>query len=215
MPVTLVNPNTSARTTADMVRIARAACPTLQVSGLTAPFGAALITSAAQLDEAARAVIALLPVLRDSDAVIVGAFGDPGCAALRARLACPVIGLAEASMAEAGNGGRRFAVVTTTPDLVGPIAARAAAYGHASFAGTWITPGDPARIMADEDALIAALDAECRHAIADGGAEAIVIGGGPLARAAEVLADRLPVPLIAPVSAAMRRARQLLTETQP
>ncbi len=215
MPVTLVNPNTSARTTTEMVRIARAACPALQVSGLTAPFGADLITNAAQLDEAARAVAALLPALRDSDAVIVAAFGDPGCAALRARLACPVIGLAEAAMAEAAAGGRRFAVVTTTPDLVGPIAGRAAAYGHAGFAGTWITPGDPVGIMADEGALIAALDAECRRAIADGGAEAIVIGGGPLARAAEALAGSVGVPLIAPVPAAMRRARQLLMEAQP
>ena len=40
------------------------------------------------------------------------------------------------------------------------------------------------------------------------GAEAIVIGGGPLARSAQALARRLPVPVIDPVCAAVRLACQ-------
>jgi allantoin racemase len=203
--VALVNPNTSEATTATMVRIAQAeAGARATVVGVTARFGAALITEPEALAVAAQAVAALAPELAEADAVIVAAFGDPGLDVLRAALPRPVTGLAEAGMAEAAAGGRRFAVVTTTPDLRDSIAATARRYGHAGFAGTWTTPGDPAALTADPPALLAALDAACRRAIGEGDAEAIVIGGGPLAEAARALAPRCPVPLIEPLLAAIR-----------
>jgi Asp/Glu/hydantoin racemase len=201
MRLTLVNPNTSASNTAAMVAIAEAEAGG-PVQGVTARFGAPLITDPEALAVAARAVADLAPDLAGAEAVIVAAFGDPGLAALRARLPCPVTGIAEAGMAEAAALSPRFAVVTTTPALVASIAANAGA--HPGFAGTWVTPGDPAAVMADPGALVAALDAACRRAIAEGGAGAIVIGGGPLAVAARALAGSLPVPLVEPVPAAVR-----------
>lgn len=205
MRIALVNPNTSATATEMMVSIAEEeAAGRATIDGLTAPFGAALITEPVALAVAADAVVALTPSLRAADAVIVAAFGDPGLAELRARLTCPVTGIAEAAMAEAGAGGRRFAVVTTTRDLSGEIAATARRYGHTAFAGTWTTPGDPAALMACTDALLEALAAAARAAVEDGGAEAVVVGGGPLARAARALAGTLPVPLVEPVPAAVR-----------
>lgn len=203
MRLTLVNPNTSAATTAAMVAIAQAAAGA-PVQGLTARFGAALITDPDTLATAARAVVDLAPDLAGAEAVIVAAFGDPGLDDLRARLRCPVTGIAEAGMAEAAALSPRFAVVTTTPALAPSIAARAAAGGYRDFAGTWVTPGDPATVMADPEALVAAPDHACRRAIAEGGAGAIVIGGGPLAVAARALAGTLPVPLVEPVPAAVR-----------
>lgn len=203
MGLVLVNPNTSTATTAAMVAIAEAAAGR-PVRGLTARFGAPLITDPETLAAAVPAVVALAPDLAGAEAVIVAAFGDPGLAELRARLPCPVTGIAEAGMAEAAALSPRFAVVTTTPALVPSIAARAAAGGYHDFAGTWVTPGDPAAVMAYPAALRAALDAACRRAIAEGGAGAIVIGGGPLAVAARALAGTLPVPLVEPVPAAVR-----------
>jgi Asp/Glu/hydantoin racemase len=217
MTLILVNPNTSPATTEAMLQIARQAAPSRDIAGLTAPFGAALITGEAALEEAARAVTSLAPLLGESDGVIVAAFGDPGLTALRARLAVPVTGIAEAGMAEAALGGRRFAVVTTTPELVAAIARTSASYGHAGqFAGTHLTPGDPLDVMADPRRLVEALDAACRRAIQDG-AEAIVIGGGPLAVAARALAGRLDVDLVEPVPAAVRlalRRAKTLQETE-
>lgn len=207
MHVTLLNPNTSQTTTADMVEIAREACPTLRITGLTAPFGASLITTEAQLAEAEHAVSTMVPEIGTSGAVIIAAFGDPALETLRNLLLCPVIGIAEAAMSEAATGGRRFAVVTTTPHLIGRIAARASCYGYAQFGGTWVTPGDPGQVMTDPDALLIALEAACARAVAQGGAEAIVIGGGPLARAARDLAGNIDVPLIEPVPAATRLAQ--------
>ena len=205
MRIVLVNPNTSAATTAAMVAIAQeTAAGHAEVEGMTAPIGAPLITEPGALAVAAEAVIALAPALAGADAVIVAAFGDPGLDALRSLLSCPVTGIAEAGMAEAGAGGRRFAVATTTPGLRDMIAATAARHGHGAFAGTWTTPGDPAALTADADALVRALATACRAAIAEGGAEAVVIGGGPLACAARALAGTLPVPLVEPVPAAVR-----------
>lgn len=205
MKIILVNPNTNAATTAAMVAIAReAAAGRAAIVGFTAPFGAPLITGPEALAVAAQAAAALAPRLADADGVIVGAFGDPGLDALRAALRGPVTGLAEAGMAEAGAEGRRFAVVTTTPELRDHIAATAARHGHADFAGTWTTPGDPVALTADADALRAALAEACRLAIRQGGAKAVVIGGGPLAVAARALAGTLPVPLVEPVPAAVR-----------
>jgi Asp/Glu/hydantoin racemase len=201
----LVNPNTTAATTAAMVEIARAeAGPRAEIVGMTAPVGVGLITEPAALAEAADAVTGMADSLREADAVIVAAFGDPGLPMLRAVLPCPVTGIAEAGMAEAAQGGRRFAVVTTTPLLVESIAGLAAAYGHGGFMGTYLTPGPPGPLMADPDLLAAALLDACTRAVREGGAEAVVIGGGPLAVAARRLAGQVAVPLIEPVPAAVR-----------
>ncbi|MDG4650177.1 aspartate/glutamate racemase family protein [Roseibacterium sp. SDUM158017] len=209
--IALINPNTSASVTATMVRIAgETAGPAERIEGFTAAFGATLITEPAELDRAAEAVAALATGMARARAVIVAAFGDPGLSELRARLSIPVTGIAEAGMAEAAQGGRRFAVVTTTPRLRERIAETAARHGHDAFIGTWTTPGDPVALTADADALRRALDAAC-IAAAEAGAEAIVIGGGPLAEAARDLAASAAVPLIEPLPAAVRLSLRRLT----
>jgi Asp/Glu/hydantoin racemase len=180
------------------------------VSGLTSPYGAPLIVEPAALDVAARAVVSLAPALSQADAVIIAAFGDPGLDALRDALSVPVTGLAEAGMAEAAAGGRRFGVVTTTPALAPRIAETAARYGYDRFVGTWTTPGDPTALTDDPVALLPALGKGCRRAVEEGCAEAVVIGGGPLAEAARALALSAVVPLIEPLPAAVRRALSLL-----
>ena len=205
MKIALVNPNTSASTTAMMVAIARRTLPPgAEVTGITATFGAPLITDTKALDIAAQAVVALADRLDGYDGVIIAAFGDPGLLALRALLPCPVTGIAEAALREAAGNGRRFAVATTTPGLRAAIAQQAASLPGARFAGTFITPGDPHHVMADPARLVAALQQACDAAITQGRAEAVIIGGGPLGAAADALRDRLPVPLIAPIPAATR-----------
>jgi Asp/Glu/hydantoin racemase len=210
MRLILVNPNTSVPTTGAMVGIAREeAARRAVIDGLTAASGASLITGEAALEAAGHAVASLSPAIlaEGSDGVIVSAFGDPGLDALRAVLPMPVTGIAEAGMAEAGQGGRRFCVVTTTPDLKTAIERTARRYGHAeNFAGVWLTPDDPAALMSYPARLVEALHDACRHAIREADVEAIVIGGGPLAVAARALKDRVGVPLIEPVPSAVRLA---------
>lgn len=211
MRLTLVNPNTSEAATQAMGAIASevAGAP---VSGLTAPFGAPLIADRHQLAVAAQAVVSLAGDLATAQAVIVAAFGDPGLDGLRARLACPVTGIAEAGMAEAAAIAPNFAVVTTTPGLSEAIEERARGLGHVRFAGVFVTPGDPMAVMADEIGLEQALEAACLRAIAESGAGAIVIGGGPLAVAARAIRARVGVPLVEPVPAAVRVSLARLSE---
>ena len=205
----LINPNTNAAATSAMVEIAReAAGAEAEIEGFSAPFGASLITTPAALAEAAKAVLSLAGSLRGRfDGVLVSAFGDPALEALRALMDCPATGIAEAGMAAAGADGRPFAVVTTTPHLADSIADLALRYGHEkSYRGIRLTEGDPAIVHADTDRLLAALEAACLKAIAELGAEAIVIGGGPLARAARHLKTRFSVPIIEPVPEAVKLA---------
>jgi len=208
----LINPNTNAGTTNMMRAIAQAAAPggTI-VDALSAPYGVPLITNPEALEQSARAVQALAGVIATTppDGVIISAFGDPGLAALRLRLSCAVTGIAEAGMAEAGSGRRPFAVVTTTPDLVGSITALAESYGHGrTFRGVAVTEGDVHSVMGDHATLVEALAVACAHAIEKLGAEALVIGGGPLGQAAQSLSMRFPVPVIAPIPAAVRLAQK-------
>ena len=202
--IALVNPNTSVATTEAMLCIARRTRPDLKVEGFTAPFGPSLIIDEPGLTKAADAVVALGDRLESFDGVIVAAFGDPGLEALRARLAMPVTGIAEAGMTEAVRGVRRFAVATTTPELAGAIARTARRYGVGeAFLGTFLTPGNPIDLMRDPARLVEALAEACREGVR-AGAEAVVIGGGPLAEAARALNGRIGAEIVEPVPAAVR-----------
>ena len=81
----LINPNTSAETTAAMLEIAReAAAGKAEIAGFTAPFGEPLITTPDALANAAKAVMTLAPDLKGHfDGVIVAAFGDPAVLSLK------------------------------------------------------------------------------------------------------------------------------------
>lgn len=210
MRLMLINPNTNAATTEAMAAIARETAPAgVRIEALTAPYGVPLITEPGALAVAAEAVLSLADAIAAEPpaGVIVAAFGDPGLEALRARLPCPVTGIAEASMQEAAAEDRPFAVVTTTPDLVSSITARATAYGHERlFRGVALTDGDVHALMGDPQRLTDALERACRHAIETMGARALVIGGGPLAQAAKALEGRLAVPVVAPIPASVRLA---------
>jgi Asp/Glu/hydantoin racemase len=117
----------------------------------------------------------------------------------------PVVGIAEASMREASEGRRRFGIATVTPELVSPINGRAEALGLRDlYTGIRLTQGDPRALAADPQALEEALARAVQRCIEEDGAEAVIVGGGPLGQAALALARRFDVPVIAPISAAMR-----------
>ncbi|MBS8258591.1 hypothetical protein DYI23_00040 [Roseibium polysiphoniae] len=210
--VALVNPNTSQATTQAMVNIAARAAPEIEIVGFTAASGAGLISNEDQLATAADVVAAMDPLLfKGYSGVIVSAFGDPGLQALQGALDIPVVGIAEQSMASAAQGNRRFSVVTTTPELTRSIQDCAEVYGFgAQLASIRITEGPLHETMADPDLLLTRLRSEIEQAIEEDHAEAIIIGGGPLAQAASTLAKHVKVPLIEPVPAAVLGLTALL-----
>ncbi len=108
-------------------------------------------------------------------------------------------------MLEAAEGGRRFGVATVTPELAEVIGEKAQQAGVAGrYTGIRLTAGDPRVLAADPQALEEALAEAVRACVERDGAEAVVIGGGPLGQAALALAQRFPVPVIAPIPAAVR-----------
>jgi len=206
----VVNPNTDAAVTAIMARIvAETIGDSLRVEGLTVTVGPPLITNEEDLARAADEVVreGEAAAAAGAVAVLVAAFGDPGVETLSRRVAVPVVGIAQAAIAEAATGRRRFSIVTTTPMLERSIAATVHHHGHASLlASVRVTPGDADATMADPDRLARALLAACRLAVVEDGAEAVVIGGGPLALAARAIAGDVGVPLIEPIPAGARLA---------
>lgn len=215
-PLLLINPNTSESTTLEMVNVARASAPPCQtVVGATAPRGAGLIDDDAKLATSAEAVLECAQAmdLARYKGIIVSAFGDPGLRELRRCSPAPVTGIAEAAIFEAAQNGRRFSIVTTTPRLAATINSKVAEYGFRDcYSGLRLTAGEPAEVMGDPLLLAASLAQACEIAISEDAAEAIVIGGGPLAMSAVALRHRFSVPIIEPVPAAVRLALTRATE---
>jgi Asp/Glu/hydantoin racemase len=215
--IVVINPNTSVETTAMMTDLVREALQTLPfstmgpasagitVEGLTAVRGVPMICDPQALDASVAGVVAMgRAAAARADGIIVCAFGDPGLEALRGELDIPVVGICEASMLEAAAGGRRFGIATVTPDLVASFGEKAAQLGlSAQYAGTRLTAGDPVTLAGDPARLTAALATAVRQSLTLDRADVVIIGGGPLGKAAAALQQALLAPVIAPISSAV------------
>lgn len=198
-PVLLLNPNGAQSATDAMLTIARRYLPA--VEGWTNPEGPAMITEPKALRLAGEQIGKV--ILPDAAGIIVAAFGDPGAEVLSKRFDCPVVGIGAAAAKAAALDGAAFAVATTTPDLRVPIDALMLAQGGDRYLGAFMTEGDPLGLLQNPSALDAALiDAVARAQ--DAGAERVIIGGGPLASAAERIGAEVKMPLIQPIPEACR-----------
>ncbi|CAE6789193.1 MULTISPECIES: aspartate/glutamate racemase family protein [Paraburkholderia] len=209
----LLNPNTSVETTVMMVGIAQSYVPEgVVVIGATVESGVPMITTEAELEAAAQEVVVCWRRQREQPSgVIVGAFGDPGLDQLRAMTEVPCVGLCEAAMLEASAEGRRFGVATVTPGLIEPIDRRAVTLQLGKlYTGIRLTPGNPRELANRPRQLIELLAVAVEESIELDGAEAVIIGGGPLGQAALALTGRFSVPIIAPVPAATRQLMRLM-----
>ena len=213
--IALINPNTSTQATALMLASARHGLPAhVVVEGRTVLQGPALITHQQALAEAAHVVAGYgVEVAAEGfDAIIISGFGDPGLETLRQRISIPVFGIAQAGISEAAQGGRRYSIVTVTPDLHSSLLHAANTHGQSgTLASIRFTDGPLADVMNTSQQLEAALLAVCETAMTADGAQAIVIGGGPLAKAAQTIAKRLRIPVIDPVGSAVRLAIKTLS----
>ncbi|MEU6664208.1 aspartate/glutamate racemase family protein [Streptomyces sp. NPDC046821] len=218
--VALINPNTSRPTTDMMAGIARRTLRPedgFEVRGVTVAEGPSMLVQENVLRAAGPHVVAAARQLLSGPdgeriaALVVSAFGDPGIEQLRAVAPVPVVGIAEAAMAEAAEGGRRFGIATTTPGLARAIDARVELLGHASqYTGIRLTPGDPHELAATPEVMRERLAEAVEACVTEDGAQAVIIGGGPLGEAAEALQGRFPVPVIGPIPAACREVRRVL-----
>src|SRR4051794_8660054 len=113
MKLLVVNPNITESVSQLIASEARrAASPGTEITMLTAPFGVAYIETRLEAVIGAYAsLVVIAEHVKDHDAVIVAAFGDPGVPGIREGLDVPVVGLTEASLASAALLGARFSII--------------------------------------------------------------------------------------------------------
>jgi Asp/Glu/hydantoin racemase len=213
--ILLINPNSNDDTTRSMTEIAATATEGVAtVEGRSNEGVPRLLTTPLDLQNAIPGVVRIgVDAAGDErvKAIIVAAFGDPGLEELRAEVDLPVFGIREQAFHEAARDGRPFGIATTTPDpgLAEAFRQTAAELGYeGQFRGTRATPGDPNALMAKSaEELDAALAEAVRASMVDG-AEAVIIGGGPLTASALRLQPQFDIPLVVPVIAAAEAAAE-------
>lgn len=210
--ILLINPNTSTSVTDRIVAAARAVVDADTVlSFATASYGVPYIATRAEAVIGGRVALEMLAErVGQFDAAVIAAFGDPGLGGARELMPVPVIGLAEAAMLTACMMGHRFAIVSFATAL-GPWYRECVAYHGLTgrLAGICLLDGpfrDIGDVQAEKENLLVDL---ARRAVDQDGADVIVLAGAPLAGLAQVVADRVPVPVIDGVAAAVKQAELL------
>jgi allantoin racemase len=214
MRILVVNPNTTASMTETIAAAARAAAgASTVIEAVTSSMGPASIEG--YYDEA-MAVPGLLAEIRrgekaGADAAIIACFDDTGLDAARAMASIPVIGICEAALSLASFVAQRFTVVTTTERSRVPVENLVDRYGM-RLRTRVRAAGIPVLSLKDPASTsVSMLRDEIALALAEDGAEAIVLGCAGMADLAQRLQQEYGVPVIDGVGAAVKQAEALLS----
>jgi allantoin racemase len=159
------------------------------------------------------------------DAVVVDSVTDVGVNALRSRLSIPVVGAGQAAYATATMLGRRFSILTRwerwrflhdasldayglRPRCASIRAPRLAEEAVRALPG--LTAAQAAAVLEDRDDYWEAFVREAERAVADDGADVIVLASMTMQRAAGLLRGRIDVPVVDPGPLALRTAESLV-----
>ncbi|MER2509967.1 aspartate/glutamate racemase family protein [Amaricoccus sp.] len=209
MRILYINPNSTAAMTATIAAAARAvAAPDVEIVARTNRQGPPAIQGP---EDGAAALPGLIEEVRaagnDVAAIVIACFDDTGLDEARAVATCPVIGIGEAAFHAAALLGRPYGVVTTLSVSVPVIAANLARYGVAGCVGVRASEVPVLDVAAAE----ARISETITVALAEDGAEGIVLGCAGMADLPERLARAHGVPVIDGVAAACGLARMLAT----
>lgn len=214
MRIKVINPNTTWSMTETIGAAARGVASSgVEIVAVSPQHGPASIEG--HYDEA-MACIGLLDEVRKGedegvDAYVIACFGDPGLDAARELARGPVLGVAEAAMRVASFLSTGFTVVTTlarTVVIAEHLVDKYGVRGHCRR----VRACDIAVLELDNpqsDAYRTIL-AECRRALAEDNAGAIVLGCAGMADLCERLSGELGVPVIDGVAAAVVMAEALV-----
>jgi allantoin racemase len=212
MKILLLNPNTTSAVT-DLLLAAgsEAASPGTELIHATAPRGVPYIATRAEAQIGGAIALEMLAEAGSGfDAAIIAAFGDPGLFGARELFSYPIVGLAETAMLTACMVGRRFAIVTFAGSLAPWYEECVAMHGL-----TWRCAGirtldgsfqSISEVQAEKEELLVAL---ANRAVEEDAADVVILSGAPLAGLAAKVSDRIAVPVIDPIAAAVRQAETL------
>src|SRR5207244_1888775 len=186
--------------------------PETQLVPVTAPKGVPYIATRAEATLGGAVALEMLAEMhRDFDAAIIAAFGDPGLGGARELFPIPVIGLAEAGMLTACMLGRSFAIVTFSSSLepwyrecIAWHGLQGRCAGVRALSGVFKSISD---VQEEKEGLLVEL---AQRAIDEDGADVVVLAGAPLAGLARRVRERVPVPVVDCVEAAVKQAEALV-----
>lgn len=217
MRLLVINPNISDDVTALIESEAlRSAAPGTELVVRTAGHGVEYIETRFESLIAAGAVAEIIaehtragadPV----DGVVVAAFGDPGMPALKELAGVPVIGITEAALCAAALQGHRFSIIAIS-DRIKPwyrdCVERFGLLGRlASIRSINETLNSIGSVQQDFKETLLALS---RQAVAEDGADVVILAGAPLAGLARELKGEIPVPVVDGISAGIRMAEAVV-----
>ncbi|WPO42201.1 aspartate/glutamate racemase family protein [Tardiphaga sp. 42S5] len=213
MKILLINPNTSADMTDRMARTAaNVLAPDVELVAITATRGMPYIASRAEAVIAGTITLEMIAEHhRGNDAIIIAAFGDPGLIAARELFEVPITAMAESAILTACMLGKRFSILTFSRTLVSWYEDAVALAGLEARCSSIRVPDVSFQSVATvQDELEGELVALAERAVKEDGADVIILAGAPLTGLAERVADRISVPVVDPLSAAVGHAQTLI-----
>ncbi|MCE4026998.1 aspartate/glutamate racemase family protein [Microbacterium sp. Au-Mic1] len=213
MRLLIINPNTSSAVT-ELIRAEaqRSASPDTELQVHTAPYGVEYIETRLESVIAAGAVAEVIAAhAGEVDGVVVAAFGDPGMPALKELVDVPVIGITEAALCAAALQGHRFSIIAISDRITAWYRECVEGFGLAgrlaSIRSITEALGGIDSVQQDFGPTLVAL---AQRAVAEDGADVIILAGAPLAGLARKVAGQIPVPVVDGIGAGVRLAEAVV-----
>ena len=147
-------------------------------------------------------------------AVVIDTVSDSGLRALRSRLRIPVLGPGECAFHMAMMLGKKFTILTMWDEWFPLYEKTLTEYGFwsrcASLRSIRTRPDLTELLAGKEEIVFAKLKAEAEKAMAEDGADVIVLGSTTMHQSAAWLAGQLPIPVINPGLVAYKQAELLV-----
>jgi allantoin racemase len=212
MRIQVINPNTTASMTAKIGHAAKAAAsPGVEVRTVNPEFGPPSIEGYFDEAFAVPGLLAEIVKVPGTDAFVIACFDDTGLEAARCATQVPVVGIGEAAFHMASLIAAKFSVVTTLSRSIAPIERNLVKYGLAARCArvrasnvpvlALEEPGSDARRM---------VEAEIERALAEDGAEAIVLGCAGMTDLVRDLERSVGAPVLDGVACAVGLAEALV-----
>ena len=214
MRILVINPNTTSSMTAKIATAARSvAGESSEIDVINPNIGPVSIEG--YYDEAF-ALPGLLQCIVDGeqngyDGFVIACFDDTGLDAARCVASGPVVGICEAAVHCASFIAHRFSVITTLQRSVGAIEGLIARYGAAHRCRVRACEVPVLSLEDPTSSASARIRNEVDNAIAQDGAEAILLGCAGMTDLAELLSEEVGLPVIDGVVCAVKLCESLVS----
>ena len=209
MRILIANPNTTQSMTDLMVSEARQVCRAdTEIIGVSADFGVSYIATRSEMTIAGHALLDCLARHHTGfDAVIIGAFCHSFVAPAKELTPLPVIGIAEAGMRAAQLFGRRISIIGigghdrgANEEIVEHLGMKE------DMASIRILPLSGTELASNQAGAVAEIVRLGKATIAEDYADVLVLGGSAFSGISDLVAAKLPVPVISPLAYAVGMA---------